>query len=254
MLPRLCVALLVIGCAMPLIAAEPAGPVYELRIYTCEPGKLGALEERFREHTMRLFEKHGIKNLAYWKPAEGPTAETTLIYLLEYPSRDAAKASWEAFRADPEWKQVAADSEAKYGKILAKPPESIYLNLTDYSPAVGLPHPGKIYELRTYTAPPGKLNALHKRFREHTDKLFQKHGLRAYGYWTPADAPRSADTLIYVLESPNRETADHSWDAFRADLEWKAAFAASEKDGALTASRPTSVYMNLVDYSPTAAE
>lgn len=231
-------------------AAEPAGPVYELRIYTCEAGKLPALEERFRDHTMRIFEKHGMKNLAYWKPIEGETAETTLIYLLEHASREAAQASWQGFRNDPEWKQVAAASEQKYGKILARPPEVIFLSRTDYSPNVGLPSPGKVFELRTYTAAEGKLDALNARFRDHTDRIFKKHGMQSYGYWVPMDAPKSENTLIYVLEHAGRDAATASWKAFRDDPEWQAAFQASQATGSLTAARPEAVYMQLTDFSP----
>jgi hypothetical protein len=233
-----------------LSAAEPSGPIYEMRIYTCNPGKLDALNERFRNHTLRMFEKHGMKNLAYWVPTEGETSQTTLIYILEHASRDAAKASWDAFRADPEWKEIAAASEQKHGKILAKPPDSIYMAKTDYSPAIGLPPAGKTFELRTYTAAEGKLDALNTRFRDHTDRLFQKHGMAAYGYWVPLDPPKSENTLIYVLVHDSRDAARQSFAAFAKDPEWQQAFQESQKNGSLTAAKPESVFMQLTDYSP----
>lgn len=228
--------------------ADP--PIYELRVYTCEPGKLEALHARFREHTLRLFEKHGMKNIAYWVPAEGEGAATTLIYLLQHASREAAQKSWAAFRADPEWQAVAAQSERDHGKILAKPPEATYLAATDYSPPIGPVDPTKTYELRVYVAHPGKLDALNARFREHTDKLFVRHGMRSVGYWVPLDEPKSKTTLIYVLQHESREAARNSWRAFGADPDWQAARAASEKDGPLLAERPQVTFLRVVDYSP----
>jgi hypothetical protein len=113
--------------------SQPAGKVYEMRTYTAAEGKFDALNARFRDHTVKLFEKHGMKNIGYWTPVEGPTAGTTLVYILEHQSRDAAKASWAAFGADPDWRKARAESEAA-GRILAKAPESVFLTATDYSP------------------------------------------------------------------------------------------------------------------------
>lgn len=259
MLRLLCAALCCAGLALPAMAAdrvdeESAGPVFELRLYTCEPGKLPALLERFQDHTLRMFEKHGMKNLAYWTPTDGPEATNTLIYLLEHASREAAVASWAEFRADPEWLAVAANSELTHGKILSCPPESVYLKRTDYSPEVGLPPAGRVFDLRRYAAAHGKFDALNARFRDHTDALFKKHGMQAYGYWTPIDPPASNNSLIYVLEFPSREAAEESWAAFRADPEWKKVLAETEKDGSLTAVRPVSLYMNLADISPVAED
>ncbi|SFI81145.1 NIPSNAP family protein [Planctomicrobium piriforme] len=236
--------------AVSTARAADAEPVYELRVYTCEPGKLPALEERFRDHTMRLFEKHGMKNLAYWEPLDGPEAETTLIYILEHASRDAATKSWAAFRADPEWKQVAAASEQNHGKILAKPPTATFMAKTDYSPAIGLPVADKVYELRTYTAAEGKLDALNTRFRDYTVRLFDKYGMPSYGYWVPLDPPQSGDTLLYFLEHTSRDSAAASFKAFAADPEWKQAFTESQKNGSLTAKKPESQFLKLVDFSP----
>jgi hypothetical protein len=106
--------------------------VYELRTYTCNEGKLEALKARFRDHTIELFKKHGIESLGYWIPQDAPTSQTTLIYIIMHPSREAAKKNWAEFQADPEWRKVAADSE-KNGKILAKPPESIFMDPADFS-------------------------------------------------------------------------------------------------------------------------
>lgn len=107
--------------------------IYELRTYYPAPGKLAALNARFREHTLRLFEKHGMRNVAYWN--EQPKEEAPdgrVIYILAYPSREARDACWKAFSADPEWRAVASRSEAD-GKLVAKV-DSVFMTLTDYSP------------------------------------------------------------------------------------------------------------------------
>ena len=106
--------------------------VFELRTYTSHPGRLDALNKRFREHTNRLFEKHGMELIGYWTPASGPEAENTLIYILAYPSEEARQKSWEGFRADPVWIK-ARDASERDGKIVLKV-ESKILSPTDYSP------------------------------------------------------------------------------------------------------------------------
>jgi hypothetical protein len=108
------------------------GRVFEIRTYTTEEGKLDALNARFRNHTMRLFEKHGMTNIGYWTPEDGPLSHNTLIYILAHPSREAAKKNWEAFGSDPEWQKVREESEAN-GKIVTKV-ESVFVDATDYSP------------------------------------------------------------------------------------------------------------------------
>ena len=106
--------------------------VYELRVYHTYEGKLDDLLRRFREHTMRLFEKHGIHNVAYWTPTDDPLKGKTLFYILAHPSREAATANWKAFREDPEWIAVRDKSEAN-GKIVEKV-DSTFLAMTDFSP------------------------------------------------------------------------------------------------------------------------
>ena len=106
--------------------------VYELRIYHAAPGKLGELLARFRDHTTKLFEKHGMKVIAYWTPLDEPDKGNTLIYILQHPSREAATANWKSFQDDPERKRVKEESEAN-GK-LAEKIDSTFMALTDFSP------------------------------------------------------------------------------------------------------------------------
>jgi hypothetical protein len=106
--------------------------VFELRTYTSPDGKLDDLLARFRADTMRIFEKHGMKNVGYWVPADAPASANTLIYVLAHDNRDAATKSWAAFRADPEWQAVAERTQAN-GPIVSKV-ESVFLEATDFSP------------------------------------------------------------------------------------------------------------------------
>ena len=104
--------------------------VYELRTYTCFEGKLETLKTRFRDHTIRIFAKHGMESIGYWIPQDD-RQKTTLIYVLAHPSLEAAKKNWAEFSADPEWKKVAADSEVN-GKIVQKV-ERVFMDPADFS-------------------------------------------------------------------------------------------------------------------------
>ncbi len=124
-----------LGRAIPpgsFARAQATSRVFEIRTYTTNEGKLSDLHSRFRNHTLRLFEKHGMENVGYWSPEDPPLSSNTLIYILAHDSRDAAKKSWEGFRQDPEWQKVQKESEAN-GKIVAKI-DAVFMDATDYSP------------------------------------------------------------------------------------------------------------------------
>ncbi len=161
-------SLLFSGCQTsnkPASSAIPASPkdnrFFELRTYYAHPGKLDDLNSRFRNNTTRIFEKHGMTNIGYWEPIDN--TENKLVYLLAYPSKEARDASWKAFGADPEWKEVARASEAN-GKLVSKV-ETMYLETTDYSPALPTKKSDepRVFEVRTYTASPGNIENLHAR-------------------------------------------------------------------------------------------
>lgn len=243
--------------AATLFAAEekaPAkdAPVYELRTYYAAEGKLDALHARFRDHTCKFFEKHGIKNVGYWVPLENP--DNKLIYLLEYPSREAAQASWKAFGADAAWQKAKAESE-KDGKLVAKV-ESAYLAPTDYSPQLKIENVGdRVFELRTYVTTPNNLDDLDARFRDHTIKLFAKHGMNNLVYFHLLPDQKGAEnTLVYFLAHKDKDVAAKSFGAFREDPTWIAARKASEEKagGSLTVAEDgvKSEFLKPVDYSP----
>jgi hypothetical protein len=112
--------------------AAVKGRVFEVRTYTAEPGKLDALHARFRDHTMQIFKKHGMTSVVYFAPSDEPLAKNTLMYILSFPSRDAAKKSWDEFRNDPEWQKVQKESEAN-GKLVNHV-DSVFAEATEYSP------------------------------------------------------------------------------------------------------------------------
>jgi hypothetical protein len=251
---KLALPLLVTFAAITtLVAAGKDTRCYEMRVYYAAPGKLDELNARFRDQTCKLFEKHGIANLAYWSPIDNP--ETKLIYMLAYPSREARETSWKEFMADPDWQAAYKASEAN-GKLVTKV-ESTFLTATDYSPEIKAATGAepRVFELRTYTATPGKLDDLNSRFRDHTVKLFEKHGMTNFGYWTPMDKDKGAEsTLVYILAHKSKEAAAASFKAFAQDPAWVAARKASEDKagGSLTVKDGVkSVYMVATDYSPT---
>lgn len=227
-----------------------ASPVYEMRTYYAAPGKLDDLNARFRNNTMRIFIKHGMTNVGYWIPLENP--DNKLIYILSYPSREAREASWKAFGSDPEWQAVAKASEAN-GKLVTKV-ESVFMQETDYSPKLKIEAetPARTFELRTYTASPGNIQNLHDRFRNHTMKLFEKHGITNIAYWQPIPANGAkSDLLVYMIAHKDKATAEESWKAFREDPTWVKVKSASEvKGGGSLTTKVESVFMKPTDYSP----
>ena len=240
--------------SLPVVALSSAPAfaedtrLFELRTYHAAPGKLDDLNARFRDHTMKLFEKHGFQNIGYWTPIDNK--ENLLIYILAFPSKEAREASWKAFGGDPEWKQVVKESEAN-GKLVTKV-DTLFMKATDYSPAIKpSQNPPRVFELRTYTTHEARLANLNKRFRDHTVKLFEKHGMTNFGYWVPTDKP---NTLVYMLAHKSQDAAKASFAAFGADPDWQSAKKNSEEDagGSLTVDKGVkSEFLVPTDYSPT---
>jgi len=236
---------------MPVFAAGADTRCFEMRTYYAAPGKLDDLLARFRDHTVRLFEKHGIQNIGYWVPVEN--SDNKLVYVIAFPSREERDALWKAFGADPEWQSARKASEEK-GKLLDKV-ESVFLSATDFSPEIkpSTAEP-RVFELRTYTTTPGNLERLLARFRNHTTKLFAKHGMTNIAYWTPIAGQNGADnTLVYIMAHKDADAQKASFDAFRNDPDWIAAKEASEKEagGSLTITDGVkSVLMKATDFSP----
>ena len=252
--------LLLLVALTPLVALAPSASaaekdtrVYEMRTYTAAPGKLDALHTRFKDHTLKLFEKHGITNVAYFTPLDNKANK--LIFFLSYPSKEAREKAWKAFQADPDWKKAAADSE-KDGKLVEKV-EQRFLATTDYSPEFKITESNakRVFELRTYTATKGNLGHLNDRFKDHTIKLFEKHGMKNVVYWNLLKGEKDDDKmLIYLLAHRSTDARDKSFEAFRNDADWKAAREASEKKAGGTLTEPkggvVSEFLVPTPYSP----
>lgn len=227
-------------------SADP-GRLYEVRIYYPTPGNYEAIIDRFRKYTCKIFEKHGMTNVGYWLPTDA--SQEKIIYILSYPNREARDASWKAFGSDPEWKEVVAKTEAN-GKIVAKV-DQIFMTQAEISPEIkSSKKPGRVFELRTYSPAPGKLNDLIARFKNHTIDLFTKHGMTHIGYWLTTQPDETGQSkLVYILAHPSEAEGKKNFDAFRNDPKWVKAKADSEKKGSLT-NKVESVYMKPTDYSP----
>lgn len=125
-------ALLMLGVtSVSQSQAQSPNHVFELRMYHAMPGKLAALESRFRDHTITIFNKHDMKSVGYWVPQDAPNSDNLLIYILEHPSRDAATKNWAAFNTDPEWVKAKGESEAN-GKLVDHV-DNYFMNPMDFS-------------------------------------------------------------------------------------------------------------------------
>jgi len=223
--------------------------LYELRIYQTEPGRMGALLSRFTHHTLGLFEKHGMRNEGYWL---SEADSNLLYYVLSYPDMTSRNTAWKAFSDDPVWQNVRSESE-KSGKIVASV-VSVYLTKTDFSDfkwrrgtKKADKHP-MVFELRTYTCYPGRLPALMDRFRQHTTRLFEQHGMKNVVYWTTVEEGDEQSKLVYLLAHDSAEAAKRSFESFVKDPAWIKARDNSEKDGKIV-SRIESVFLNPLSFS-----
>lgn len=216
---------------------------YELRTYHCYPGKLDDLLSRFRNHTTRLFEKHGMENIGFWIPSDGN--EPILYYVLGYPGKAAREAAWKAFQGDPEWQEVARKSELN-GKMVVKITSRFMTLNTSLTPTINLNAAGeaRLFEMRIYDGYPGKYPALIRRFRDHALGLFEKHGMTNIMYFDTEDG-----SLLYFRSHPDAETAARSLTAFRSDPEWIKVCEESEKNGKIV-EKMGGVFLKPTDFSP----
>ena len=242
---------LLLGASFTAVAADKPA-FFELRIYRAPAGKLPELLTRFRDHTVKLFAKHGMTNIGYWTPMEEKDgSQNTLVYFLGYPSLEAREKSWKDFMADPDWQAAHKASEVN-GKLVEKV-ESIYLKPTEYSMFNFETSATQLaFELRTYTTFDGKLDALHARFKNVTLKMFEKYGMTNILYTTPTQEKDGAGKkLIYLLAHKDKAAHDSAFTTFRADADWVKAKAESEKDGPLTIENGVvSLMLTPTDFSP----
>lgn len=203
----------------PAVEAAEPGKLYELRIYVTNPGKLEDLHNRFRNHTCKLFEKHGMENIIYWDVVEGDKtdgerAKNMLVYFIAHKDEAAREASWKAFIADPEWQAVAKKSEEN-GKILAEAPIAILMRDVAFSPAdeevnrESADEP-RLFELRHYNDGPARVPFTVDRFGSGEVEIFQEAGMETLKFWRTTDDK----SFIYLLAHKDRETSKESWAIF----------------------------------------
>ena len=226
--------------------------LYELRTYKAAPDRMGALQARFREHTLGLFQRHGIENVAYWTTMVGGPSDE-LIYLLRYESMAARELAWRGFVADEEWRQVFRKSTEAAGGSLTLSTEARFLTPTNFSPGDHGGDPGgeaapRLFEWRAYTASLDRMGELLRRFRDTTVAKFEEHGATNVGYWLNAVGGRN-DELQYALAYRDMAHREQVWAAFGHDPEWLAVRAESNKDGNLVAHLSNS-FLAPTDYSP----
>lgn len=189
-----------------------------------------------------------MRSVGYWKPASGQDGEgNRLVYLLEFENSEQRDAAWRAFLDDPDWKRVYAESTQE-GRLVERV-ESVLLVMTDYSPALAISEasPPRLFELRTYSASEGRLERLDARFRDHTIRLFEKHGMQNIAYFHPIEEAGGAGTaLIYLLAHESREARDASFKEFASDPDWQSVRRESEAEAGGPLTLPGGVRSQLL--------
>lgn len=221
---------------------------FEMRTYHCHENKRPDLIKRFQDHTLRLFEKHGIANIAYFVPTDG--SNNTLTFILGYPDKPSRDVRWNNFATDPEWKEARENSEAN-GPLVEKVDQVFMTLAPELSPKIKKSNARteRIFELRTYHCFPGKIENINARFRDHTRKLFEKQGMTNIAYWFTAEEGGVQPKLVYLLAHKSVDAAKASFDAFRNDPQWIKVRDASEANGKIV-EKVVSVYMRPLDFSP----
>ncbi|MEX2233368.1 MAG: NIPSNAP family protein [Cyclobacteriaceae bacterium] len=220
---------------------------FEMRTYHCNENKRPDLISRFQDHTVRLFERHGIDNIGYFIPTD--RNNNSLTFILAYPDKASRDVRWNNFANDPEWKEAAKNSEAN-GKLVAKV-DQVFMNIAPDLSTKIKKSDGKqerIFELRTYYCLPDKVENINARFRDHTRKLFEKHGMTNVAYWFTAEKDGAQSKLVYLLAHKNEGAAKASFDSFRSDPEWIKVRDASEAGGKIV-EKVESVYLKALDFS-----
>ena len=256
-LPLLVVTLAVAVSWCPLGAQEPDAwdPAdYELRIMTAKPGKLEALHNWFQAHREDVLAKNGAESIAYLVPAGGDP-EDKLVAILRFENFPAKIRFLRATGENALWNQVA-DPDSSPDALVAKV-EHMSLQRLVFSPKFEPTQQSepRVFELRTYTCPSEPMLArLHDRFREHTMKLFEKHGMENLVYWRVRDIEDGERMLVYLLGHKSVEAAQKSFAAFRSDPEWLEAKRDSEERAGGSLTIPDkgvlSAFLTPTDYSP----
>ncbi|MGY6743950.1 MAG: NIPSNAP family protein [Cecembia sp.] len=221
---------------------------FEMRTYTAHEGKRNDLIKRFQDHTLKLFEKNGIENVAYFIPAE--ETDNRLTFILAYPDQASRDVLWNKFANDPEWQAAYKASEAN-GPLVAQVDQTFMTIAPELNPEIiRWQHEGKrVFELRTYYMYPDRIDAINARFRDYTRELFQKHGMTNVMYWYTLEKDGSQPKLVYLLAHKNEKAGKKSFDKFRDDEVWIMIRDRSEETGPIV-EKVESLYLKPLPFSP----
>ena len=218
---------------------------FEVRKYYANEGKLQDLLNRFQNHTLKLFEKAGMENIAYFVPVEN--TDNSMTYILGYPDEKSRDLMWAEFGNDPEWKKAKSDSEVNGG--LVKRVDQTFMVLAPHLNDTPKPVPSGVIQMRTYTLFEGKVENIQARFRDHTQDLFAKQDLRNYPYWMTVPKDGSQPKLLYLLGAKDQASFDTGFQAFVKDPEWITVRDASEASGKIV-EKIDAVMFTTLPYSP----
>jgi hypothetical protein len=188
-----------------------------------------------------FFKKYGIGILGFWTEEIGTS--NRLTFILSYDDMGDRERKWREFASDPDWRKVQAETEA--GGPLAATVQNTFMRLTSYSPEPKIS--SNLQELRIYDAVPGKLQALHDRFANHTTGFFKKYDIDVIGYWT--DEIGVSNRLTYLVGHESLAKREENWRAFSADPDWQKAVAESHRDGVLV-RQSRNIILRPTSYSP----
>lgn len=218
---------------------------FEMRTYTAAEGKMPDLIKRFQDHTLKIFKKNGIENVAYFVSEENP--DKTLTFIIGYPDEASRDVLWNQFANSGEWQTVFKASEAN-GPLVQKVDQVFMVwanDLNDHKK----PKPSGIFQLRTYYCFPGKIENIQTRFRDHTRDLFKKQGLKNYPYWITVEKDGAQPKLVYLLGHDSKEAYNEAFKNFVADPDWIKARDASEASGKIV-EKVDGVFYTALPFSP----
>lgn len=277
MFARTLLSLLAFAALCGQLLAQSESGLHELRVYSSEPGRQADVLKLISQNGVKFMAKYHIGLAAVWTPLD--SKDERVFMLVSHKDKKSCDEAWASFQNDADWKK-AVEASMVAGKKPVKSFERIFLTTNDYSPKLDVKNVGnRVFELRTYIATPGNLERLNNRFRNHTVKLFEKHGMTNIVYWSvlngetmtaaklleaaspvgnaeakiDANLPAAGNALVYFLAHASPEAAKESFGKFGKDEEWSKARQASEADagGSLTAGNAVkSLFLKPVDFSP----
>ena len=197
--------------------SAPDSTCYELRVYHCFEGRVPALQKRFREHTLSLFKKHGIRSIGYWLPLHNEP--NTLYYIIAYPNRRSRDSMWNAFAQSAEWLNVKRRSEED-GRIVDQVTSS-FMTMPALSPRVEAFRSGRdhLFELKTYTCASGNCDRLLTAFNDAGRKVLQKKGIRTVAVWLVPHPDTSPAVVVCLFAHRSEAAAKTSREADSSDTQ-----------------------------------